>query len=118
MATLTEYDASTMTNDEIMSAWKSWQVRTFITIWFTYGSFYLCRANMSFAIPGIAAEFGFSKTLLGLLGTSLFIMYSLGQFVNGQLGDKFGARKLVFTGMIVSAVLTLCLASPRHLLLC
>jgi sugar phosphate permease len=107
MATLTEYDASTMTNDEIMSAWKSWQVRTFITIWFTYGSFYLCRANMSFAIPGIAAEFGFSKTMLGLLGTSLFIMYSLGQFVNGQLGDKFGARKLVFTGMIVSAVLNI-----------
>jgi len=107
MATLTEYDASTMTNDEIVSAWKSWQVRTFVTIWITYGSFYLCRANMSFALPGIAAEFGYSKTLLGLLGTSLFIMYSLGQFVNGQLGDKFGARKLVFTGMIVSALLTI-----------
>ncbi len=107
MATLTEYDASTMTNDEIVSAWKSWQVRTFVTIWITYGSFYLCRANMSFALPGIAAEFGYSKTLLGLLGTSLFIMYSLGQFVNGQLGDKFGARKLVFTGMIVSAILNI-----------
>lgn len=107
MATLTEYDASTMTNDEIVSAWKSWQVRTFVTIWITYGSFYLCRANMSFALPGIAAEFGYSKTLLGLLGTSLFIMYSLGQFVNGQLGDKFGARKLVFTGMIVSALLNI-----------
>ncbi len=107
MATLTEYDASTMTSDEILSAWKSWQVRTFITIWFTYGSFYLCRANMSFALPGIAAEFGYSKTMLGLLGTSLFIMYSLGQFVNGQLGDKFGARKLVFTGMIVSALLNI-----------
>lgn len=107
MATLTEYDASTMTNDEIMSAWKSWQVRTFVTIWITYGSFYLCRANMSFALPGIAAEFGYSKTLLGLLGTSLFITYSLGQFVNGQLGDKFGARKLVFTGMIVSALLNI-----------
>jgi sugar phosphate permease len=107
MATLTEYDASTMTNDEIMSAWKSWQVRTFVTIWITYGSFYLCRANMSFALPGLAAEFGYSKTLLGLLGTSLFITYSLGQFVNGQLGDKFGARKLVFTGMIVSALLNI-----------
>ena len=107
MATLTEYDASTMTNDEIVSAWKSWQVRTFVTIWITYGSFYLCRANMSFALPGLSAEFGFSKTLLGLLGTALFIMYSLGQFVNGQLGDKFGARKLVFTGMIVSALLNI-----------
>lgn len=107
MTTETSYDASKMSNADIMSAWRSWQIRIFITIWFTYGSFYLCRANMSFALPGLTAEFGFSKTILGLLGTSLFIMYSLGQFVNGQLGDKFGARKLVFTGMIVSAFLNI-----------
>jgi sugar phosphate permease len=105
MATHGYYDVEKMDTTEVMSAWKSWQIRTFITIWITYGSFYLCRANMSFALPGLAAEFGFSKTLLGLLGTTLFIMYSIGQFVNGQLGDKFGARKLVFVGMVVSALL-------------
>ncbi len=105
MVTETMYDASKMSTADMMSAWQSWQVRVFATIWITYGSFYLCRANMSFALPGLAEEFGYSKTLLGLLGTSLFIMYSIGQFVNGQLGDKLGARKLVFTGMIVSAIL-------------
>lgn len=107
MTTLTEYNASKMNSDEIVSAWQSWQVRIFITIWCTYGSFYLCRANMSFALPGIAAEFGYSKTMLGVLGTALFVMYSLGQFINGQLGDRLGARKLVFTGMIVSAFLNI-----------
>jgi sugar phosphate permease len=96
-----------MTKEDILSAWKSWQIRTFVTIWITYGTFYLCRANISFALPGLTAEYGYSKTLLGLLGTALFIMYSLGQFVNGQLGDKYGARKLVFTGMIVSALLNI-----------
>ncbi len=104
---MTTYDASKMNHSEIMSVWRHWQIRTFVTIWITYGSFYLCRANMSFALPGLAAEFGLSKTLLGLLGTALFIMYSLGQFVNGQLGDKFGARKLVFVGMIFSALLNI-----------
>ena len=49
----------------------------------------------------------FSLVWLGLLGTCLFVMYSLGQFVNGQLGDKFGARKLVFVGMIGSALLNI-----------
>ena len=107
MATQTSYDASTMSKADILGAWKNWQVRTFITIWITYGTFYLCRANISFALPGLSAEFGYSKTILGLLGTSLFIMYSLGQFINGQLGDKFGARKLVFIGMIVSALLNI-----------
>ncbi len=62
---------------------------------------------MSFALPGLGTEFGLSKTLLGLLGTCLFVMYSLGQFVNGQLGDKYGARKLVFVGMIGSALLNI-----------
>ena len=107
MTTLNVYDASKMTREDVLSAWKSWQVRTFVTIWITYGSFYLCRANMSFALPGLGTEFGLSKTLLGLLGTCLFIMYSLGQFVNGQLGDKFGARKLVFVGMVVSSLLNI-----------
>lgn len=107
MSTLTEYNVSKMTREDILAAWKSWQVRTFVTIWFTYGSFYLCRANMSFALPGLSDEYGYSKTLLGLLGTALFIMYSLGQFINGQLGDKFGARKLVFVGMIGSVLLNI-----------
>lgn len=96
-----------MSKEEILSAWRSWQIRTFVTIWITYGTFYLCRANMSFALPGIKEEFGFSMTLLGLLGTALFIMYSLGQFINGQLGDKLGARRLVFIGMIGSALLNI-----------
>ena len=107
MSTLTAYDASKMTKADILSAWRSWQIRTFVTIWITYGTFYLCRANMSFALPGIRDEFGLSMTLLGLLGTALFIMYSLGQFINGQLGDKYGARKLVFVGMIGSALLNI-----------
>jgi len=107
MTTQTTYDVSKMKDADLLSAWKSWQIRIFITIWLTYGSFYLCRANMSFALPGLSAEFGYSKTMLGLLGTALFIMYSIGQFVNGQLGDKFGARKLVFVGMICSALLNI-----------
>jgi sugar phosphate permease len=107
MSTLTAYDASKMSKADILSAWRSWQIRTFVTIWITYGTFYLCRANMSFALPGIRSEFGFSMTMLGLLGTALFIMYSLGQFINGQLGDKLGARKLVFIGMIGSALLNI-----------
>lgn len=107
MTTKTAYDISTMNRADILSAWRSWQVRTFVTIWITYGTFYLCRANMSFALPGISAEFGLSKTMLGLLGTTLFITYSIGQFVNGQLGDKFGARKLVFVGMIGSGLLNI-----------
>jgi sugar phosphate permease len=83
---------------------KHWQLRVFIIAWITYALFYLTRANMSIAIPGIMEEYGYSKTMLGAVGSALFATYAIGQFTNGQLGDKFGARKLVTIGIMVSAL--------------
>jgi len=84
-----------------------WQKRILFTAWITYASFYLTRVNMSVAIPGITEEFGISKTAIGWVLTALFIAYAIGQFVNGQLGDKFSAKKLVALGLLGSAVLNL-----------
>ncbi len=81
-----------------------WKKRVFFTLWVTYGSFYLCRVNMSIALPDIMKEFGYSRTEVGMIGSALFAAYAIGQFINGQLGDKFGARKLITLGIIVSAV--------------
>ena len=86
---------------------KYWRKRVFITAWITYAAFYLTRVNMSIAMPGIMAEFGYTKTMMGLVLSALFIMYALGQFLNGQLGDKFGARKLVTIGLIASAIINI-----------
>lgn len=62
---------------------------------------------MSIALPGIMEEFNLSKTVMGGVLTALFTMYAIGQFVNGQLGDKVGARRLLFIGIIGSAILNL-----------
>ncbi len=86
---------------------KYWRKRVFISVWITYSAFYLTRVNMSIAIPGIIKEFGYSKTVMGGLLTSLFITYAIGQFINGQLGDRFGARKLISFGLLVSGLLNI-----------
>ncbi len=86
---------------------KYWRKRVFISVWITYSTFYLCRVNMSIAIPGIMKEFGYSKTAMGGILTSLFIIYAVGQFVNGQLGDRFGARKLISLGLLMSGLLNI-----------
>jgi len=72
-------------------------------LWITYGSFYFCRTNISAAIPGIEAEFGFTKAQIGLILGGLKLAYGLGQLVNGQLAEKISARKLLAVGMLVSA---------------
>jgi len=84
---------------------EKWQKRILFTTWITYASFYLLRVNMAVAIPGIIKEFGISKTAIGGVLSALFATYAVGQFVNGQLGDKLSAKKLVGIGLLGSAVL-------------
>ena len=84
---------------------KKWQKKMFWLMWITYASFYLTRVNISIALPGIMEEFNLTKTNMGLVLTSLFIMYSIGQFINGQLGDKLNSRKIITIGLLSSAVL-------------
>ena len=84
---------------------SKWQKRILLTCWITYASFYLLRVNFSVAIPGILEEFSISKTAIGLVLTASFLAYAAGQFINGQLGDKFSAKKLVAFGLLGSAIL-------------
>jgi len=42
---------------------------------------------------------------MGGVLTALFAAYAFGQFINGQMGDKFGARKMVTIGLLFSAFL-------------
>ena len=91
----------------IEEQFKHWRKRIFLSVWITYSTFYLCRVNMSIAVPGIMDEFGYSKTAMGGVMTALLIAYAAGQFINGQLGDKFGARRLIALGILVSALLNI-----------
>jgi len=58
-------------------------------------------------MPGIMDEFGISKTEIGGVLTALFAAYAFGQFVNGQLGDKYGARKIITVGLLSSVLLNI-----------
>ena len=75
------------------------------TIWMTYGAFYFCRTNISAALPGIEAEFGFTKLQMGIVLMSLKIAYAAGQFINGQLSERLRPRVMLAVGMLASAAL-------------
>ena len=77
------------------------------TVWFTYGSFYFCRTNLSAALPGIEADLGYTKTQMATALLSLKIAYGCGQFVNGQLAERFSARWMLAIGMCCSAGLNI-----------
>lgn len=51
------------------------------------------------AFPRMGAELGLSGAQLGLLLSSFFLTFALGQLVVGPLSDRFGRRSLVLGGL-------------------
>jgi MFS transporter, OPA family, glycerol-3-phosphate transporter len=72
-------------------------------IWLTYGSFYFCRNNLGVAVPGISSELGYTKAQMGTVLMALKMGYGIGQFVNGQLAERFPPRRLLAIGLLASA---------------
>lgn len=89
-------------SDNIM---KKWQIRIFVACFIAYTAAYICRVNVSVAIPGIQKALNLNSTKVGLIGTSFFWVYAIGQLVNGYIGDKVSSRLFIFTGLTMSALL-------------
>ncbi|MCA9038074.1 MAG: MFS transporter [Planctomycetaceae bacterium] len=78
------------------------QWRMLLATMFCYLFFYTGRQTFGFAIPGIEQELGISKSTLGWASAALLWTYALGQSINGNLGDKYGGRRLMSLGAILS----------------
>ena len=84
------------------NSFRKAQWRMLLAAMFCYFFFYTGRQTFGFAIPGIQKEFGLSKEVLGWASTSLLWCYAVGQAINGNLGDKFGGRRVMTAGAILS----------------
>lgn len=78
------------------------QWRMLLAAMFCYLFFYTGRQTFGFAIPGIQAEFGLSKETLGWASSAMLWMYAIGQAINGNLADKFGGRRIMSLGAVLS----------------
>ncbi len=94
-------------NASVSKTITNWQKKMFWLMWITCASFYLYRVNISIAMPKIMEEYGLTKSEMGLILSSLFLLYAIGQFINGQLGDKLNSRKIITLGLLSSAILNI-----------
>ena len=69
--------------------------------WLSYASYYLGRKGFAVARKRIVAELG-DGALVGV-ETAYLAAYAVGQYVNGTIGDRVGARRLIAVGMLASA---------------
>ena len=90
-----------------MNNLKNWRIRIFSSVWITYFSYYLCRYNMPMAKGYLCETFSWEVTEMGIVFSALTVMYAIGQFVNGQLTDRFGGRLMASLGILGSVVMNL-----------
>lgn len=87
----------------------------FVICFLAYYSTYLGRLNYAASLSEIMREEGLGKGQAGLIGTAFFISYGAGQLISGFLGERRNCKRLVFTGLFVSAGMNLlmgCIKMP------
>lgn len=62
------------------------QRRILLLCWLAYALSYLCRTNLSIALPQMTAEFQWSTAASGTIGSGFFVSYGVGHLISGILG--------------------------------
>ena len=80
------------------------QRRMLVTTIIGYTLFYFLRKNLSLAMPGLAQDYGITKSSLGLFLTLHGIVYGLGKFVVGPISDRSRPRRFLMGGLLLALV--------------
>ncbi len=93
--------------EKVDKMYSHFRWRIFYSSFIAYVVFHLCRKNIAVALPSMGEALNLSNTELGLLGSSLYVTYGIGKFVNGVLADKSNVRTFLPTALILSAICNL-----------
>lgn len=94
--------------EKVASMYKHWRWRIFYSSFIAYVVFHLCRKNIAVALPAMGKALSLSNTQLGILGSTLYVTYGIGKFVNGVIADKSNVRTFLPTALILSAICNFC----------
>lgn len=103
-------DKSPLTDmSEIKQRYNRLRWSVFLSATFGYGMYYVCRLSLNVIKKPIVDAGVLSETELGIIGSSLFITYAVGKFVNGFLADRSNIRRFLSVGILISALINLAL---------
>ena len=79
--------------------------KTFWNLWTSYATFYFGRVNLSIVIPVLLATYGdLSLYNVGLLLSGFLFAYAIGQFLHGQISERFNPFTYLAVGLVGSAI--------------
>ena len=102
--------------DKIAKTYAQWRMRIFFSMFIGYVIFYTCRKNIAVALPAMQDALHYSKTELGLLGSSLYLTYAFGKFINGVIADNTNAKRILPSALFISALANILFILSTYLL--
>ena len=82
--------------------WRSPAGLVLFLTWLFFGMYYMNRFNYSPMIPLLKADLNISNAEAGWLMALFFIPYAFFQLPSGYLADRFGPRKIITGGALIS----------------
>ncbi len=80
--------------------------KTFWNIWSSYATYYFGKVNLSLVIPVLLATYGdLSMYSVGMVASGFMMAYAVGQFLHGQISEKFNPFIYVAIGLLGSAIM-------------
>jgi OPA family glycerol-3-phosphate transporter-like MFS transporter len=103
--------ATTSRPATIAPLYKRWRIQIFAITWIAYAGFYFTRQAFSVAKLGILEDpvlsTSLTKSTMANLDATYLAAYAAGQFVWGQVSDRFGPRVVILGGLAISAIATM-----------
>jgi len=79
---------------------------TFWNIWLSYALYYFGKVNLGIVVPVLLVAFSdLSLYNVGLVSSSFFAAYAIGQFLHGHISEKYNPFVYVSIGLIGSAII-------------
>lgn len=84
--------------------------KTFWNIWTSYATYYFGRVNLSIVVPALLVTYkDLNLYSVGLVSSGFFFAYALGQFLHGQVSERYNPFVYISLGLIGSSIMNLIL---------
>lgn len=102
--------------ETVASEYKYWRIRILYSMFIGYAFYYFTRKSLTFAMPGLIQDLGFTKIQLGILGSVLSITYGISKFASGVIVDRTNPRFMMAFGLMLTGVFNICFGLSSSIL--
>lgn len=93
--------------NQIKANYKYWRIRIFYGMYIGYIFYYFSRKSLTFAMPALMEDLGYTKAELGMLATVLSLSYGMSKFLSGILSDRSNPRFFMGLGLIATGLINI-----------